>query len=182
MKIKNPKKSLGQNFLTDKNIIDIIVNKGDIKQNDIILEIGPGTGNLTERILFQKPLKLFAIEKDKILANKLREKFNKKINLINDDILNLDEKIFSYDSIVVFGNLPYNISTKILSSLILLKKWPPWYHTLILMFQPLHQSQALGLNLFHHLLYRVRMLMNHFRKLPIQRCLASLLGFHLFHH
>ena len=65
MKIKNPKKSLGQNFLTDKNIIDIIVNKGDIKQNDIILEIGPGTGNLTERILFQKPLKLFAIEKIK---------------------------------------------------------------------------------------------------------------------
>ena len=51
MKIENPKKSLGQNFLTDKNIIDIIVNKGNINENDVVLEIGPGTGNLTERIL-----------------------------------------------------------------------------------------------------------------------------------
>ena len=114
MKKYHPKKSLGQNFLTDKNIIDIIVNKGNINQNDVILEIGPGTGNLTEKILFQKPLKLYAIEKDKFLAKKIREKFNKKINLINDDVLNVDEKIFSYDSIVVFGNLPYNISTQIL--------------------------------------------------------------------
>ena len=50
MNIKYPKKSLGQNFLNDKNIIDIIVNSGDIKKNDIILEVGPGTGNLTERM------------------------------------------------------------------------------------------------------------------------------------
>ena len=71
MKKYHPKKSLGQNFLTDKNIIDIIVNKGNINQNDTILEIGPGTGNLTEKILFQKPLKLYAIEKDKFLAKKL---------------------------------------------------------------------------------------------------------------
>ena len=135
MKIKNPKKSLGQNFLTDKNIIDIIVNKGDIKQNDIILEIGPGTGNLTERILLKKPLKLFAIEKDKYLAKKLREKFNKKINLINDDILNVDEKIFSYDSIVVFGNLPYNISTQILVKWIRLNNLNKVFKKFILMFQ-----------------------------------------------
>ena len=130
-----PKKSLGQNFLIDKNIIDIIVNKGNINQNDTILEIGPGTGNLTEKILFQKPLKLYAIEKDKFLAKKLREKFNKKINLINDDVLSIDEKIFSCNSIVVFGNLPYNISTQILIKWIRLNNLNKIFKKFILMFQ-----------------------------------------------
>ena len=135
MKKYHPKKSLGQNFLTDKNIIDIIVNKGNINQNDTILEIGPGTGNLTEKILFQKPLKLYAIEKDKFLAKKLREKFNKKINLINDDVLSVDEKIFSCNSIVVFGNLPYNISTQILVKWIRLNNLNKIFKKFILMFQ-----------------------------------------------
>ena len=135
MRIENPKKSLGQNFLTDKNIIDIIVDKGEINQNDIILEIGPGTGNLTERILLQKPFKLFAIEKDKLLANKLREKFNKKINLINDDVLNVDEKIFSSNSMIVFGNLPYNISTQILVKWIRLNNLNKIFKKFIIMFQ-----------------------------------------------
>ena len=135
MRIKNPKKSLGQNFLTDKNIINIIVNKGNINQNDEILEIGPGTGKLTERILFQKPSKLFAIEKDEFLVKKLREKFNEKINLINDDILNVDEKIFSNNSIIVFGNLPYNISTQILVKWIRLNNLNKIFKKFILMFQ-----------------------------------------------
>ena len=135
MKKQHPKKSLGQNFLTDQNIIDIIVNKGNINQNDVILEIGPGTGNLTEKILFQKPLKLYAIEKDKFLAKKLREKFNKKINLINDDVLSIDEKIFSCNSIVVFGNLPYNISTQILVKWIRLNNLNKIFKKFILMFQ-----------------------------------------------
>ena len=135
MKKYHPKKSLGQNFLIDKNIIDIIVNKGNINQNDTILEIGPGTGNLTEKILFQKPLKLYAIEKDKFLAKKLREKFNKKINLINDDVLSIDEKIFSCNSIVVFGNLPYNISTQILIKWIRLNNLNKIFKKFILMFQ-----------------------------------------------
>ena len=135
MRIENPKKSLGQNFLTDKNIIDIIVDKGEINQNEIILEIGPGTGNLTERILLQKPFKLFAIEKDKLLANKLREKFNKKINLINDDVLNVDEKIFSSNSMIVFGNLPYNISTQILVKWIRLNNLNKIFKKFIIMFQ-----------------------------------------------
>ena len=84
MIIKNPKKSLGQNFLTDKNIIDTIVRNGCINEKDVVLEIGPGTGSLTERILSLKPFKLFAIEKDKSLIMKLNEKFKDKINLINE--------------------------------------------------------------------------------------------------
>ena len=70
MKIKHPKKSLGQNFLTDKNIVNIIINTGNIKKNDIVLEVGSGTGNLTEKILSKNPKKLFAVEKDKSLAKK----------------------------------------------------------------------------------------------------------------
>ena len=90
MKIK-PKKSLGQNFLIDKNIINLIVNLGNIKKNDIILEVGPGTGNLTKEILSKNPKKLIVVEKDKKLSIALREKFKNKIVLINNDILNTDE-------------------------------------------------------------------------------------------
>ena len=85
MNIKYPKKSLGQNFLNNKNIIDIIVNSGDIKKNDTILEVGAGTGNLTEKILSKNPKKIFAIEKDKYLTKKLNEKFKGKIILINEE-------------------------------------------------------------------------------------------------
>ena len=135
MNIKYPKKSLGQNFLNDKNIIDIIVNSGDIKKNDIILEVGPGTGNLTERILSKSPKKIFAVEKDKFLSKKLIEKFNEKITLINEDILKIDEKKFSNEPMVVFGNLPYNISTQILIKWIRYNNLKNIFKKFILMFQ-----------------------------------------------
>ena len=86
MKIK-AKKSLGQNFLKDKNIIESIVGIGNITNDNIILEVGPGTGNLTEYILKKNPKKIFVIEKDFNLANLLNEKFRDKINIINKDIL-----------------------------------------------------------------------------------------------
>ena len=135
MKTNYPKKSLGQNFLVDKNIIDIIVNAGDIKKNDIILEVGPGTGNLTEKILSKNPKKMFAVEKDKLLTKKLYDKFNEKIILINDDILKIDEKKYSNETLVVFGNLPYNISTQILVKWIRYKNLNNTFKKFILMFQ-----------------------------------------------
>ena len=135
MKIKHPKKSLGQNFLTDKNIVNIIVNAGDIKKNDIVLEVGPGTGNLTEEILSKNPKKLFAIEKDKSLIKKLHEKFKEKIILINDDILKVDETKYSKDPMIVFGNLPYNISTQILIKWIRYNNLNNTFKKFILMFQ-----------------------------------------------
>ena len=67
-----PKKSLGQNFLIDKNIIDKITNIVEIK-NRSILEIGPGTGNLTSSILKKKPKKILVVEKDDQLAKDLRK-------------------------------------------------------------------------------------------------------------
>ena len=135
MKTNYPKKSLGQNFLVDKNIVDIIVNTGDIKKNDTILEVGPGTGNLTEKILSKNPKKIFAVEKDKLLTIKLHEKFKEKITLINDDILKVDEKKYSNEAVIVFGNLPYNISTQILVKWIRYKNLNNTFKKFVLMFQ-----------------------------------------------
>ena len=131
------KKSLGQNFLVDKNIINKIIKIGNINKNKTIIEIGAGYGNLTSAIKAMEPNKIFAIEKDKKLFSFLNNKFEnfKNIKIINDDVLNFIEKKNLEKDMIVFGNLPYNISTQILASLILLKKWPPWYKVLILMFQ-----------------------------------------------
>ena len=82
-----PKKSLGQNFLIDKNIIEKICNAGNISENDNVLEIGPGSGNLTEFILQKKPKKFYVIEKDENLIEHLIERFDNKLIIINEDIL-----------------------------------------------------------------------------------------------
>ena len=134
MKIK-AKKSLGQNFLIDKNIIKSIVNAGDVKKNNVILEVGPGTGNLTEYILKKNPKKIFVIEKDSNLVNLLNGKFSDKINILNKDILKFDLNNISKEKIIIFGNLPYNISTKILTQWITTHEKFKCYKKLILMFQ-----------------------------------------------
>ena len=134
MKIK-AKKSLGQNFLIDKNIIKSIVNVGDVKKNNVILEVGPGTGNLTEYILKKNPKKIFVIEKDSNLVNLLNGKFSDKINILNKDVLKFDLNNISKEKIIIFGNLPYNISTKILTQWITTPEKFKCYKKLILMFQ-----------------------------------------------
>ena len=128
------KKSLGQNFLIDQNIIDKIVNILELR-NRSILEIGPGTGSLTEGILKKKPKKVLVVEKDDDLTNLLKVKFKNKIEIINSDILNIDENLLSDKTLTVFGNLPYNISTEILCKWILNLKERIWFDCLILMFQ-----------------------------------------------
>ena len=131
------KKSLGQNFLVDQNIINKIIKIGNINKNKTVMEIGAGYGNLTKAIVRMEPNKILAVEKDKKLTFFLKKKFRdcKNLKIINRDILNIIEEKNFDRNIVVFGNLPYNISTQILASLIMLKNWPPWYEILILMFQ-----------------------------------------------
>jgi len=129
------KKSLGQNFLIDQNVIDKIVNIIDVRDKNI-LEVGPGTGNLTEKILKKKPNNFLVVEKDYNLVNLLQEKFNGKIKIINDDILKIEENSLSKEILTVYGNLPYNISTEILIKWILnMKEKKIWFNYLILMFQ-----------------------------------------------
>ena len=128
------KKSLGQNFLIDKNILNKIVNLINIKDKSI-LEIGPGTGNLTSLILDKKPKKFYVIEKDNELASNLKKTFEDKLIVINKDVLEIDETSLFNKNVTVFGNLPYNISTEILSKWIINLKDKFWFDNLILMFQ-----------------------------------------------
>jgi len=131
-----PKKSLGQNFLIDNNILNKIIKLAGVNNNNI-LEIGPGTGNLTKKIIEQKPKNLILIEKDQNLAADLKNKLKEynKFHIFNDDILKLDfEKKLKKNSIII-GNLPYNVSSQILVKLIKFKKWLPNYTKLVLMFQ-----------------------------------------------
>ena len=128
------KKSLGQNFLTDRDVLETIVNTAEIT-NKTILEIGPGTGNLTSFILKKNPKKVFVIEKDNDLAENLNNIFANQLTIINDDVLNIDENLLFKDIVTVFGNLPYNISTEILSKWIVNLKDTFWFDHLILMFQ-----------------------------------------------
>jgi len=130
------KKSLGQNYLIDLNIVKKIINLTKI-YNKNILEIGPGKGALTEQILKNKPKSLILIEKDNMLSKELKLKYqnNKKIIIYNKDVLkfNFEEKL--KDNSIIFGNLPYNISSQILAKIIKFKKYPPKYSALIFMFQ-----------------------------------------------
>ena len=128
------KKSLGQNFLIDNKILEKIVDITEI-ENKTILEVGPGTGNLTSHILKKNPKKVYVIEKDNILAKNLYNNFKDQLTIINEDILKIDENTISKESLIVFGNLPYNISTEILSKWIINLKNAFWFDCLILMFQ-----------------------------------------------
>ena len=133
MQIK-PKKSLGQNFLVDKNILKKISDSVKIDNNSIILEIGPGTGNLTDFIIKKNPKKIFLIEKDKNLSKFLKEKFNENVTIFNEDFINFKNKSFLADNLIIIGNLPYNISSQILVKLIINKEKFK-YKELIFMFQ-----------------------------------------------
>ena len=130
-----PKKSLGQNFLNDPNLLKKIVDIGKISKEDTILEIGPGTGNLTNELIKKKPKNLFVVEKDNNLSKFLHKRFGNQIKIVNKDILTC-YKNFNYEMpIKVFGNLPYNISTKILTSFIKIENLNKKFKKFIFIFQ-----------------------------------------------
>ena len=139
------KKSLGQNFLIDSNIIKKIIGLTNVFDKNI-LEIGPGKGALTDEILKNKPKSLTLIEKDNFLSKELKLKYNnnKKVIIYNKDVLKFNfEKKLEEDTII-FGNLPYNIASQILVNIIKFKKWPPKYSCLIFMFQKEMADRIVG--------------------------------------
>lgn len=123
------KKKFGQNFLVDDNILENIKNLGEVKPDELIIEIGPGLGNLTE---YLKDYNLLLIEIDNDMIQILEERFNisstKNIDLINEDVLNvnLDEIIkgleeknnLRYRNVKVIANLPYYITSPIIFKLL----------------------------------------------------------------
>ena len=128
------KKSLGQNFLTDQNTIDKIINLVEIK-NKNILEVGPGRGSLTKKIIEKKPLNLILVEKDKELYENLKIYQRNNIEVKNEDILKFNLENEYKEKFIVFGNLPYNISTEIICNWIINLGIKTWFSDLILMFQ-----------------------------------------------
>jgi 16S rRNA (adenine1518-N6/adenine1519-N6)-dimethyltransferase len=131
------KKRLGQNFLINKDIIKKIADIGIINKDTNIIEIGPGSGSLTEELLKRNPKQIFAIEFDKDLSNYLEKIKNnyQNFNYEISDALTFDEKKIFKKNSIIFGNLPYNISLKLLIKWIYSDPWPPFYDQMILMFQ-----------------------------------------------
>ena len=139
------KKSLGQNFLIDSNIKRKIVNSVNLKNKDVI-EIGAGKGDLTDEILKGKPKSLLIIEKDQNLAEILKNKYNEVSNVKTHcaDILKFNLENNVKKSSIIFGNLPYNISSQILVKTLKFKLWPPKFTDVIFMFQKELGEKILG--------------------------------------
>ena len=133
--IFNPKKSLGQNFLVDDKILNKIIDIGNINFESVVIEVGPGKGALTEKILKKKPKKLTIIEKDERLYKLLNKKFGAEIDIINNDMMKISYEKYSHENLIIFGNLPYNISTQILTKWIKIHSLEKFCKKLILMFQ-----------------------------------------------
>jgi len=134
--MKYPKKSLGQNFLIDKNIIKKIISLVEIKNKNIV-EIGPGKGALTHEIFKLKPETLTLVEKDFVIAKELGKYFlsNKNVKIFNKDVLKLDLENLCKKNSVIFGNLPFNISSQILVKILKFKFLPSNVTDIIFMFQ-----------------------------------------------
>lgn len=122
------KKSLGQNFLKSEPALRKIIEAGEIKLTDTILEIGPGKGALTEKLLEKAGL-VIAVEKDRELFEFLKTKFEKEVKekkllLLSDDILNFNVKQNILHNYKIIANIPYNITGAILKKFLTEKRQP----------------------------------------------------------
>jgi 16S rRNA (adenine1518-N6/adenine1519-N6)-dimethyltransferase len=133
--VKN-KKSRGQNFIFDKNFLKKISNFIKTNSDNILIEIGPGPGTLTEFLYKKSFKKLILIEKDSRLLTNLNNTFSlSNIDILNQDALNFDFQMTNLKNSIIVGNLPFNISVDLLYLWTKLKKWPPNQVKMVLMFQ-----------------------------------------------
>lgn len=112
-----PKKGLSQNFMIDGNIVNKIIKSASIQKGDVVLEIGPGIGALTEALL-KSDAKIIAIEKDSSLAKRLIDFKNNNLEVIEGDFLTASLKGLKISNAKVVSNLPYNISTEAIRKLL----------------------------------------------------------------
>ena len=133
-----PNKKLGQNFIFDKNILNKIVSLLDPNSSDLVIEIGPGLGGLTEAMLERGFKKILIIEKDKKLSNILtdiKSRFPENLDVQFEDALSFDFTSLDFKNISIISNLPYNVATKILTKLLFEQHNSKKFDNLILMFQ-----------------------------------------------
>ncbi|MFL5239685.1 MAG: 16S rRNA (adenine(1518)-N(6)/adenine(1519)-N(6))-dimethyltransferase RsmA [Rhizomicrobium sp.] len=137
------KKSLGQNFLLDLNLTRRIARAAGPLEDSTIYEVGPGPGGLTRALLTEGASRVIAVERDQRCLPALSDiaaVFPGKLQIVSGDALNLDERqLFTEHRVSggmrVAANLPYNIGTALLVKWLTTEIWPPWWHSLTLMFQ-----------------------------------------------
>ena len=134
--IVKTKKSLGQNFIFDKNFLKKISDLINSNAIDIIIEIGPGLGTLTEYLFKKNYKQLILIEKDTRLIKRLERNFSKgNVKILNEDALNFDFQNNDISNSIIVGNLPFNISVTLLYNWTKTRRWPPKQKMMVLMFQ-----------------------------------------------
>ncbi|MEC8404358.1 MAG: 16S rRNA (adenine(1518)-N(6)/adenine(1519)-N(6))-dimethyltransferase RsmA [Pseudomonadota bacterium] len=134
----NPSKKLGQNFIFDKNILNKITSLINPDACDLVIEIGPGLGGLSEALLNNNVKKILLVEKDRQftqLLNALKLKYPDQIDIIFEDAINFNFDIENYKNITIISNLPYNVATKILTTLINAHYSTNKLKNMVLMFQ-----------------------------------------------
>ena len=135
-----PRKSLGQNFLLDLNLTARIARAGGPLAGVTVVEIGPGPGGLTRALLAEGARRVIAVERDPravAALGEIAERYPDRLTVITGDALDFDARPFLDDTgpVRVVANLPYNIATALLVRWLSAEPWPPWYDSLVLMFQ-----------------------------------------------
>jgi len=134
-----PKKSLGQNFLFDLNLTARIARAAEPLENITVVEIGPGPGGLTRALLALGARRVVAIERDQRAMAALGEiagRYPGRLEIVAGDALSIDPRDqLGPERARVVANLPYNIATALLIGWLTTEPWPPWYDSLLLMFQ-----------------------------------------------
>jgi len=134
-----PKRSLGQNFLFDLNLTARIARAAEPLENITVVEIGPGPGGLTRALLALGARRVVAIERDQRAIAALEEiaaRYPGRLEIVAGDALSIDPREqLGPERARVVANLPYNIATALLVGWLTVEPWPPWYDSLLLMFQ-----------------------------------------------
>ncbi len=134
-----PKKSLGQNFLHDLNLTARIARAAEPLENITVVEIGPGPGGLTRALLALGARRIVAVERDERAIAALQEiaaRYPGRLDIVSGDALTVDLMAhLGPERARVVANLPYNIGTALLIQWLTVEPWPPWYDSLLLMFQ-----------------------------------------------
>jgi 16S rRNA (adenine1518-N6/adenine1519-N6)-dimethyltransferase len=133
------KKSLGQNFLLDLNLTARIARAAGPLENVTVVEVGPGPGGLTRALLALGAARVIAIERDQRAVGALAEiaaRYPGRLEVVTGDALDFDPRpILNGGAARIVANLPYNIATPLLVAWLTAEPWPPWYDSLVLMFQ-----------------------------------------------
>ena len=133
------RKSLGQNFLLDLNLTARIARAAGPLEDAVVIEVGPGPGGLTRALLAMGAKQVIAIERDERALGALEEiadHYPGRLKIVNADATLFDPRpLLGSARAKIVANLPYNIATALLIDWLSVEPWPPWYDTMVLMFQ-----------------------------------------------